>query len=126
LKQATVKPTDAELDILQVLWGQGPSTVRDVHEALSGSREVGYTTTLKQLQVMTEKGLVQRDERQRSHIYSASVREEATQAQLLDHLLERAFAGSTSKLFLRALASKKASADELNEVRRLLKGLKGA
>ncbi|MDQ3398452.1 MAG: BlaI/MecI/CopY family transcriptional regulator, partial [Deinococcota bacterium] len=103
-----------------------PRTVREVHEALSKSREVGYTTTLKQLQVMTEKGLVQRDERQRSHIYSASVREEATQAQLLDHLLERAFAGSTSKLFLRALASKKASADELNEVRRLLKGLKGA
>jgi BlaI family transcriptional regulator, penicillinase repressor len=118
-----VRPTDAELDILQVLWTKGPSTVRDVHETLKESRDVRYTTTLKQLQVMAEKGLVIRDETQRSHVYSAAVSEEEAQAQLLDHLLERAFAGSTSKLFLRALASAKASTDELNQVRQLLDGL---
>ena len=114
------RPTDAELDILHVLWTRGPSTVRDVHEALSQEKEVRYTTTLKQLQVMLDKGLVQRDDARRSHIYSAAENEEETQGRLLDHLLEHAFGGSTSKLFMRALDRKRASERELEEIRRLL------
>lgn len=114
------RPTDAELDILRVLWACGPSTVREVHEALAEEREVRYTTTLKQLQVMFEKGLVRRDEARRSHVYSALVSEEETQGWLLDHLLRHAFGGSTSKLFLRALGRRRASDGELEEIRRLL------
>jgi BlaI family transcriptional regulator, penicillinase repressor len=117
-----MKPTDAEVLILQVLWERGSATVREVHEAL-GSKGVRYTTTLKQLQVMFEKGLVTRDDSDKSHVFKAAESEEETQATLLDHLLENAFAGSRSKLFLRALSTKKASPKELAEIRKLLKEL---
>jgi BlaI family transcriptional regulator, penicillinase repressor len=117
-----MKPTDAEVMILHVLWQKGSATVRDVHEAL-GDKGVRYTTILKQLQVMFEKGLVTRDESDKSHVYKAVHGEEETQVTLLDHLLENAFAGSRSKLFLRALSTKKASSKELAEIRKLLKDL---
>lgn len=114
------RPTDAELEILRALWQRGPSTVREVHETLAVNKEVRYTTTLKQLQVMTDKGLVERDESQRSHVYRAVSGEAETQSQLLDHLLESAFGGSAQQLFMRALSSKRASGTELDELRKLL------
>lgn len=117
------RPTDAELAILRVLWQHGPSTVREVHDALTGTgdgKAVRYTTTLKQLQVMTDKGLVRRDERSRTHVYEAASSEEETQGALLEHLLRSAFGGSAQQLFLRALSRKVASAEELDELRRLL------
>jgi len=118
-------PTDAELDILRVLWDRGASTVRQVHEALSASREVGYTTVLKLMQIMAEKGLVERDESQRSHVYRAAVPAERTQKQLVSDLMDRAFAGSTEQLVLQALASKRASKGELDQIRKLLDQLEG-
>jgi BlaI family transcriptional regulator, penicillinase repressor len=117
-----MKPTDAEISILQVLWKRGSATVREVHEAL-GDKGVRYTTTLKQLQVMFEKGLVTRDDSDKSHVFKAAESEEATQVTLLDHLLENAFAGSRSKLFLRALSTKKASPKELADIRKMLREL---
>ena len=114
------QPTNAELAILRVLWDRGPSTVRQVQEALSADRDYGYTTVLKLLQIMHEKGLVDRDESRRSHVYSPTQAEEETQSQLLDDLLERAFGGSASKLVLRALSDEKASPEELEEIRKLL------
>ncbi|MGH9204382.1 MAG: BlaI/MecI/CopY family transcriptional regulator [Vicinamibacterales bacterium] len=113
-------PTDAELEILRVLWERGPSTVRQVHEALSGTRETGYTTTLKLMQIMADKGLVIRDESSRTHIYEARASQEHTQRQLLNDLVERAFGGSAAELVLRALSSHKTSDDELREIRRLI------
>jgi BlaI family penicillinase repressor len=114
------KPTDAELAILRVLWEQGPSTVRQIHDVLSRDRALGYTTALKLLQIMTEKGLTTREILGIQHVYSASLGEEGTQRQLLRDLIERAFGGSTSKLVMQALAAKKASPEELREIRRLL------
>lgn len=116
-----MKPTDAELSILRVLWNKGRATVREVFEALE-DKNVRYTTILKQLQVMFEKGLVGRDDADKSHIYSAAITEEETQMTLLDHLLESAFAGSRSKLLMRML-NKKASKKELAEIRKLLNEL---
>jgi predicted transcriptional regulator len=112
------KPTDAELAILRVLWTHGPSTVRQVADALGN--ETGYTTVLKLLQIMTEKGLVRRDERTRTHVYHAAHTEDQTQRQLVADLLERAFGGSAAKLVLQALAARRASPEELAEIRRLL------
>ena len=114
------KPTDAELEILTVLWSRGPSTVRDVHEVISARKPAQYTTVLKQLQVMAEKGLVCRDEKQRSHVYSPARPREWTQRQLAGDLLERAFEGSAKGLLLGALAARKASKKELAELRSLL------
>jgi predicted transcriptional regulator len=114
------RPTDAELAILRVLWDRGPSTVRQVHDVLSSGRPAAYTTSLKLLQIMTEKGLVERDERDRTHVYRARLSEEQTQRQLVRDLAERAFGGSAAKLVLQALASKHASADELREIRSML------
>lgn len=114
------RPTDAELAILRVLWEQGPSTVRQIHEALSKSRELGYTTALKLLQIMTEKGLTTRETLGIQHVYQATLGEEGTQRQLLKDLIDRAFGGSMSKLVMQALAAKKASPEELREIRRLL------
>jgi BlaI family transcriptional regulator, penicillinase repressor len=114
------RPTEAELELLRVLWSRGPSTVRAVHEALSDAKETGYTTTLKILQKMAEKGLVRRDESERSHVYSAAIRAEKTQRQLVRDLLQRAFGGSPGQLVLQALSEKRASAEELAEIRRLL------
>ena len=112
------RPTDAELAILRVLWARGPSTVREVQETLGTS--TGYTTVLKLMQIMTEKGLVLRDESARTHVYRAAAPEAATQRQLVGDLLERAFAGSASKLVMHALSDRRASAAELAEIRRLL------
>lgn len=114
------KPTEAELAILTVLWQKGPSTVRDVQVQLKQDKDVGYTTILKLLQIMTEKGLVVRDETNRSHIYHAAETQEKTQQQLLNDLLERAFAGSTSRLVMQALTSQKTSEAELTAIRALL------
>ena len=116
------KPTDGELGILRVLWERGPSTVRQVLEELNRTQpeESGYTTVLKLLQIMTEKGLVRRDEAERSHVYEAARAEEETQQQLVRHLLDRAFGGAAHKLVMQALAAQPAAAGELAEIRRLL------
>jgi BlaI family penicillinase repressor len=114
------RPTDSELEILTVLWSRGPSTVRDVHAAISVRRPAQYTTILKLLQIMAEKGLVRRDEQQRAHIYEAALPREETQRQLAGDLLNRAFEGSASGLLLGALSARKASAEELAEIRKLL------
>ena len=116
----TPRPTDAELAILNVLWQRGPSTVRDVYEALSASQGTGYTTVLKLMQIMTEKGLVVRDESQRAHVYMAKQSERRTQRQLLGDLMDRAFGGSSAKLVLNALSDHPASAQELRNIRALL------
>ncbi len=119
MKAATPLPTEAELEILNILWAAGPSTVREVHNALR-SRQTGYTTVLKQMQVMTEKGLLRRSERFRSHVYEARIPKEQTQHQLTRNLLHRAFDGSAKNLVLGALSSQKVSADELAEIRQIL------
>lgn len=116
--QSTPLPTDAELDILAVLWRLGPSTVREVHETLG--KASGYTTTLKQMQMMTEKGLLIRSERFRSHVYAAGVPKEQTQRQIAADLLRRAFEGSAASLMMGALAAQPASREELNEIRQML------
>jgi predicted transcriptional regulator len=114
------RPTDGELSILRVLWERGPSTVRQVHDVLSRERPTAYTTALKLLQIMTEKGLVRRDETDRTHIYHARLSEEQTQRQLVRDLLDRAFGGSASKLVMQALAARRATPEELVEIRRLI------
>ncbi|MBV8518543.1 MAG: BlaI/MecI/CopY family transcriptional regulator [Acidobacteria bacterium] len=121
----TPRPTDAELAILRVLWERGSSTVREVHDALSRSQDTGYTTVLKLLQIMTEKGLVVRDESQRAHVYSSKLGEQRTQRQLIGDLMDRAFGGSPTKLVLQALSTTKASAEELRAIRRMLDELEG-
>jgi BlaI family transcriptional regulator, penicillinase repressor len=121
--KAKRKPTDAELAILRVLWTRGPSTVRQVAEAMD--RESGYTTVLKLLQIMTDKGLVTRDEAERTHVYAAAFSEDQTQRQLVSDLLERAFGGSAAKLVLHALSAKKASPAELAEIRKLIDKARG-
>jgi predicted transcriptional regulator len=119
------RPTDAELAILRILWDRGASTVRQVHEMLSRERPSAYTTALKMLQIMTEKGLVRRDDRDRTHIYQSKLTEEQTQRQLVRDLVDRAFAGSASKLVLQALATKRATPDELVEIRKLIETREG-
>jgi predicted transcriptional regulator len=114
----TPKPTDAELAILNVLWKHGASTVRKVHETIGG--QTGYTTVLKMLQVMTEKGLVTRNESQRAHVYEPVRSKTDTQRQLLSGLLNKAFGGSTSQLVMQALSSKRATAEELAEIQKLI------
>jgi len=111
-------PTDAELDILAVLWRQGASTVREVHEALG--KDSGYTSTLKLMQLMLEKGLVVRNERYRSHLYEARALKEQTQRQIAGDLMKRAFDGSAKSLVLGALAAQPASSNDLDEIRSLL------
>jgi len=119
------RPTDAELAILRVLWDRGPSTVRDVHEELNRDGATGYTTILKLLQIMTEKGLVVRDETQRAHIYEPRYSEQKTQRQLLGDLADRAFGGSAAKLVMQALSGRKATSEELGAIRELLERLEG-
>ena len=119
------RPTDAQLAILSVLWTAGPATVREVHEALPEGTKRGYTTTLKQMQIMAEQGLVERDESQRSHVYRANVAQTDTQGRLVDDLMQKAFGGSAARLVMRALSDKAASAAELAEVRELLDRLEG-
>lgn len=112
------RPTEGELAILRVLWKRGPSTVREVQESLG--TDAGYTTVLKLMQIMAAKGLVHRNETERTHVYAAAAPESATQRQLVRHLLDRAFEGSAAKLVMQALSVKRASANELAEIRRLL------
>lgn len=119
-KRRLPKPTDAELSILRVLWAKGPSTVRQVHDILSSERPLAYTTTLKLLQIMNDKGLVIRKEEGRQHIFSARDPQETTQRRLVRDLLDRAFEGSTASLLMQALASQRTSAEELEEIRRLI------
>jgi len=114
------RPTDAELEVLTVLWSRGPTTVREVHETIARRKPTQYTTVLKLMQIMAEKGLVRRNEKQRAHIYEAARPREWTQQQLAGDLLHRAFNGSASSLLLGALSARKASKDELAELRRLL------
>jgi BlaI family penicillinase repressor len=118
-KHAVPLPTEAELEILNILWTTGPSTVREVHTALSG-KQTGYTTVLKQMQVMVEKGLLVRSERFRSHLYEVRLPKERTQQLLAKNLLQRAFDGSTKNLVLGALSSQRVSSSELAEIRRML------
>jgi predicted transcriptional regulator len=114
------RPTDAELEILTVLWSRGPSTVREVHEVIAGRKPTQYTTVLKTMQIMAEKGLVRRDERERAHVYAAARAREWTERQIAGDLLERAFNGSAGRLMLGALSARRASKKELAELRRLL------
>ena len=120
------RPTDAELEILKVLWRRGPSTVREVFETISETRGTGYTTVLKLMQIMADKGLVRRDESERAHRYEPTLAEGETQRQLVGDLLQKAFDGSAKKLVLQALSSERASAEELTEIRRLLDELENA
>jgi BlaI family penicillinase repressor len=114
------RPTDAELDILTVLWSRGPATVREVHETISRRKPAQYSTILKFMQIMAEKGLVRRNEKQRAHVYEAAQPREWTQQRLAGDLLQRAFGGSATNLLLGALSSRKASKPELAELRKLL------
>ena len=120
-----VKPTEAELEILQILWEHGPSTVRFVNEKQNINKEVGYTTTLKIMQIMAEKNFIEADKTSRSHIYHALLQEEDTQKQLLDKFLDTAFRGSAMKLVMQALGNHTTSEEELNQIRNLLDKLEG-
>jgi BlaI family penicillinase repressor len=115
-----INPTDAELDILRVMWSHGPGTVKEIHERLPEKPARGYTTVLKLLQIMSEKGLVARDESRRAHVYRACYTLEYTQRKLLSRLMDRAFDNSASKLVMQALSSKPASRKELREIRKLI------
>ena len=115
------KPTEAELAILHVLWQRGPSTVRQVHQALNEVKKTGYTTVLKFMQIMHEKGLVSRDESQYAHVYKAQLPKEQAQRTLVAELLDRAFEGSMAGLVLQALSSRKTTAEDLSEIRKILK-----
>jgi BlaI family penicillinase repressor len=117
---ATPVPSNAELEILHVLWREGPSTVREVHDALSRERDLGYTTVLKTMQVMASKKLVSRDESERSHVYIATVEEKSVKRRLVTDLLDKAFEGSAAGLVMHALSGKRASRKEIEEIRKLL------
>ena len=119
------KPTESELEILSILWNKGPSTVRAVNDEMSRNKNVGYTTTLKLMQIMTEKGMVGRVMDGRTHIYHAVARQEDAQVRMLDRILETAFGGSASKLVLQALGNHKTSDEELQEIKELIQKLEG-
>lgn len=119
-KGENIRPTEAELQILKVLWKRGASTVREVHDVLNESKPTMYTTVLKLMQIMAEKGSVKRDLSQRAHLYEATIAESETQQQLVGDLLEKVFDGSASQLVMRALSNKKASQKEISEIRNLL------
>ena len=120
MKHSPQKPTASELEILRVLWTRGPSTVREVHDSLKETRAMGYTSVLKFLQIMTVKGTVRRNETQRAHVYEACLPAEQTKRQLAGDMLQRVFEGSASQLMMHALAGRKASREEIDELRRLL------
>lgn len=119
------KPTESELEILKVLWSKGPSTVRDVNNVLNVVREVGYTTTLKIMQIMTQKGTVNRDESSRTHIYSAAVKEAEIKDAMIDRLMDTAFSGSASQLVMQALGRGKTSPKELEKIKEMIKKMEG-
>lgn len=120
----TIKPTESELEILQILWKNGNASVREVHEELLATKEAGYTTTLKLMQIMHEKGLVKRDDSIKTHIYQAAVSKEKTQKQLLNKMINTVFGGSPGELVMQALGNHKASAEELDEIQKMLDNLK--
>lgn len=124
-KSKGTKPTEAELEVLQVLWKNGPSTVRFVHGKISEKKEIGYTTTLKIMQNMLDKDLVNRDDSTRTHVYTAVANEEATQKDLLNRFLDSTFGGSAMKLVMQALGNHKASKEEISKIRELLKEKEG-
>jgi BlaI family transcriptional regulator, penicillinase repressor len=126
MPRQTPRPTDAELAILSVLWRRGPSTVREVHEALADARDTGYTTSLKLMQIMADKGLVTRDESARTHVYTARWSQRRTQRQLVSDLMARAFGGSAAALVLQALSAQPASPEELDEIRKTIADFKKA
>lgn len=121
-----IKPTESELEILQILWEKGVATVREVHEGLAATKDVGYTTTLKLMQIMNEKGIVKRDDSMRTHIYQAAVNKEKTQKHLLNKMIENLFGGSSTQLVIQALGddSQKASQEEIDKIQALLNSLK--
>jgi BlaI family penicillinase repressor len=120
--KSAVKPTEAELTLLNILWQMGPATVRQIHEVVSTTQKTGYTTVLKILQIMHEKALVIRDETNRAHVYAAANSETHTQSSLIKDLISKAFGGSTSKLVIRAI-DESTSAEEINDIRQLLNSL---
>ncbi len=113
-------PTDAELEILNVLWTNGPSTVREINDQLSKGKEVGYTTTLKIMQIMMTKGLLERDEQSRTHVYKPAIKESETQRNIVNKLLDSAFGGSAAKLVMQALGNTRTTKAELDEIRKFL------
>lgn len=125
MKEKLPKPTEGELEVLRIIWEQGPSTVREVNHQLSSVKEVGYTTTLKIMQIMSEKGLLVRDTSGKTHIYRAAVSQQKTQQQLLNRLMENAFGGSAMELVMQALGNKKSTSEEINEIRAFLDRLEG-
>jgi BlaI family transcriptional regulator, penicillinase repressor len=120
----TIKPTESELEILQILWKKGNASVREVHEELLQTKEAGYTTTLKLMQIMHEKGLVKRDDSSKTHIYQPAVSKEKTQKHLLNKMIDTVFGGSPGELVMQALGNHKASAEELEEIQKILDNLK--
>lgn len=120
----TIKPTESELEILQILWKKGTASVREVHEELLQTKEAGYTTTLKLMQIMHEKGLVKRDDSIKTHIYQAAVSKEKTQKHLVNKMIDSLFGGSSGELVMQALGNHKASAEELEEIQKILDNLK--
>ena len=124
-RRVSPQPTEVELSILRVLWERGPSSVRQVHLALQHIRDTGYSTTLKMMQVMFEKGLLLRDENQRPQLYRPALPEEQTQKQMIDDLIQRAFGGSARKLVMRAVQSERVSREDLAEIRKILKKMEG-
>jgi BlaI family penicillinase repressor len=119
-----LKPTESELEILKILWNKESATVREVHGELSKTKESGYTTTLKLMQIMFEKGLVKRDDSNKTHIYEPAISKQRTQKQFLDKMINTLFAGSSTQLVLQALGNQKSSKDELNEIQKYLDNLK--
>ncbi|MCI5080937.1 MAG: BlaI/MecI/CopY family transcriptional regulator [Saprospiraceae bacterium] len=120
MRKKLPRPTEAELEILQILWSAGPSTVREVNDKLNEEREVGYTTTLKLMQIMAEKGLAKRDTASRTHVYTAAVEESDTQQRLLQNFVDMTFKGSAMKMVMQALGNHKASQEELEEIKALI------
>ncbi|MDP4265137.1 MAG: BlaI/MecI/CopY family transcriptional regulator [Bacteroidota bacterium] len=120
----SIRPTESELEILQSLWARGSATVREVHEDLALTKDVGYTTTLKLMQIMHEKGLVKRDDSMRTHVYQAAVNKEKTQKHLLGKMIDNLFGGSPTQLVIQALGEHKASREELEKIQALLDNLK--
>jgi predicted transcriptional regulator len=120
MSRETPIPSNAELEILRILWKRGPSTVRDVHDELKREKDVGYTTVLKIMQVMADKGIVTRDESERSHVYAPAVEEKSIKRRLVSELLDKAFDGSAAQLVMQALSDKRASPEDIRKIRKLL------
>ena len=125
-KNMNIKPTDSELEILNILWNKGPCTVREIHEVLEQNKDAGYTTTLKLMQIMLDKGLLKRDASNKSHVYTANVSQEKTQGQLVQRMIDNVFNGSASQLVMQALGNHRPNAEELNEIKKYLDEIEDA